>query len=889
MTKRHHLATLLGGFTVVLLLLLPKTTPLAAVPISTPLSPGAIASDGLIYLPFIANQYRPPTHISIDGDPADWAGYHVLITDPQGDSFGGGFDIAGVSALLNDRFLYVLIGTYGPRQDYAQLDLDIVTDNRSFVVSIKPDECWTGHLEETTGGQWKDVGEVAGAYIAGRQVVEYKILSSTFGAFTDLQLGVRPMGGECCGDGWYAIDDIGLVHVPRVSEAEPEPTVTYNACGAPVIKQDFDLTRIRGDEPHDIVISPDGKRAYALSRGTHYIFVIDVATNQIVAAIDLFTTARSPFGPGPDALALTPDGHLLLVANQTDNSVTLVDTTTNSIIKALPAPAFPMDVAVSPDGSVAYVVGHGEDLVAVIDLASRSVLTTIALPGNQVHPYAVAFTPDGSRAYVGTEGEALYRIDPTTYQVVATIIKPATGWSNGSVVITPDGRTAYLSSCDGNWVTKFDLVAEQLTQVFDIAQPEGLALSPDGSRLLVGRAGFSGLSDQDQRVVEIDPVSGEILGGVDIVSPAPHVSWQNDIQGMAFTPDGSSLYVAVVDADGIYVVETARLKVTGFIPLTAFARYRPTRAVISPDGATLYVADNYPQPAAISVIHLANGAVETIRDDYPLACAHQTQGLALSPDGTRLYAATDGHCILVIDTDQRKIIGSFSTGGTGNLSDLAIAPDGNKAYAVDWSGTLYSLDLVNRKTLSTVGTVNGAHYIKVSPDGQRAYITGWTGYAVVDLARNIVLHTQDFGGGSYFSAYNMRQVGVTPDSSQYIIGEFTVMHVFDTATFQELRLIDLFQWTPSMTLSTDVIFSPDGETAYLAMWDEKDILAFDTQNWQRTAVINVGRAPYFCVCPRYFALSPNGERLYAVCEQSDNVIAIDTTTNQVMDTISLWK
>jgi YVTN family beta-propeller protein len=767
-----------------------------------------------------------------------------------------------------------------------------VTDNRRFVVSIQPEVCWAGHIGETTSGQWEDIGDVAGAFIAGRESVEYKIPISIFGDFTELQLGVRPMGGKCCGANWYNLDSTSLARVQRLKEFEPEPvagSLTYNPCGAPVIGQSFDLTQARGDEPHDIVISPDGMRAYTMSRGTNLIFVIDLATNQIIAAIDLFTDVRSPFGPGPDALALTADGCLLLVANQTDSSVTLIDTTTNAILTTLPAPNFPMDVAVSPDGRVAYVVGHGEDRVAVIDLVAREVLTSIALPGRQVRPYAVAFTPDGSRAYVGTESETLYRIDPATHRVVASISKPATGWSNASLVITPDGNTAFLSSLAGNWVTKFDLITDQLVQTIDFDQPEGLALNPDGSRLMVGRFGFSGLTDQDWRVTALDPASGEIIGGVDIVSPAPHVAWQNDVQGMAFTPDGSKLYVAVVDSDGIYVVESATLDVTGFIPLTAFARYRPTRVVISPDGATLYVADNYPQPAAVNVIHFASGVVETIQSNLPGVCSQQTQGLALSPDGAWLYAATSGYCILVIDTQERKIIDSFNTGGTNSLTDLAIAPDGSKAYAVDSSGKLYMLSLVNNSTLITLETVRGAHYIKVSPDGQRAYITGSTGYAVVDLASNTIVHTLDFSQGDTFSDYNMRQIGIRPDSSQHIIGEFTGMHVYNAATFGELNYIDLFQWTPSMTLSTDIIFSPDGKTGYLAMWDEKAILVFDVQGWQRTAAISVGRAPYFCVCPRYFAMSPDGKMLYVACEQSDNVITIDTTTNQVVDTISLLK
>lgn len=856
---------------------------------SPPATPSEIASAPL---PTNTPEKTTVTRITIDGDSNDWADYEVLINDPQGDNSGGGFDVSTIRAFINDKFLYVLIDSYGSRRDYAQVDLDIVTDNRRFVVSIKPEVCWAGHIGETTSGKWEDIGDVTGAFIADKESVEYKIPFSFFGDFNELQLGVRPMGGECCGAKWYGVDSTSLVRVKRMDEFELEPvegSLTYNPCGASLIEQSFDLVHTRGDEPRDIVISPDGKRAYVISRGTNFIFVIDLATNQVIAGIDLFTDIRNPFGPGPEALALTPDGSMLLVANQVDSSVVLINTTSNAILTTLPAPNFPMDVAVSPDGRIAYVVGYGEDRVTVIDLATRKVLTSITLPGRDVRPYAVAFTPDGSQAYISTESESLFRINPATHKVVTRIYKPPTGWSNGSLVITPDGSTAFLSSFSGNWVSKFDLITGLLVQKIDFDQPEGLALSPDGSRLMVGRFGFSGLTDQDWRVTELDPASGETRGGVDIISPAPHVAWQNDVQGMAFTPDGSKLYIAVVDSDGVYVVESATLDVTGFIPLTAFARYRPTRVIISPDGATLYVADNYPQPASVSMIRLAKRTVETIQSNLKGICSQPTQALALSADGAKLYTATSGHCILVIDTQKSKIIDNFTTGGFNSLTDLAIAPDGRKIYAIDSSGKLYIINLENKFPLNTLETVKGAHYIKISPDGQYAYITGSTGYAVVDLANNNILHTTDFSQGGTFSAYNMRQIGIKPDSSQYVIGEFTGMHVYDAETFRELRYIDLFQWIPSMTLSTDIIFSPDGKTGYLALWDEKAVLVFDVQRWQLTAVISVGRAPYFCVCPRYFAFSPDGDTLYVACEQSDNVISIDTSTNQVAGTVSLLK
>lgn len=832
------------------------------------------------------------TQITIDGDSSEWDNYEELISDPQGDNSGGGFDISTIYAFINDEFLYVLINSYGSRLDYEQVDLDIDTDNRRFVVSIRPDTCWTGYIGETTSGKWEPIGDVTGAFIAARGSVEYKIPLRFFGDFSELQLVVRSMGGECCEEKWYSIDSTNPVNVQHTDEYEPKPvegSLVYNPCGAPVIEQSYNLAQTRGDEPHDIVISPDSKRAYVISRGTHFIFIIDLITNQVVDGIDLFTDTRNPFGPGPEALALTPDGSMLLVANQVDSSVVLIDTSSHSIIAILPAPNFPMDVAVSPDGRVAYVVGNGEDRVLVIDLADRDVLTSITLPGRNVKPYAVAFTPDGSRAYISTESEAMFRIDPTIHKVINRIDKPATGWSNGSLVITPDSNTAFLSSLSGNWITRFDLKTDQLVQKIDFDQPEGLALSPDGSRLMVGRFGFSGLTDQDWRVTELDPTSGDIIGGVEIISPAPHVAWQNDIQGMAFTPDGSTLYVAVVDSDGVYIVESATLKVTGFIPLTDYARYKPTRVVISPDGSTLYVANNYPQPASVSIIHLARGTVKTIHSNLKDACYQPAQALALLADGTKLFVATADHCILVIDTLESKIIDHFTTGGSNNLTDIAIAPDNSKIFAIDSSGILYVVTLEDKSPLITLETYMDAHYIKISPNGHYAYITGSTAYTVVDLRNLKIVHRMDFDQDGTFTAYNMRQIGINPDSSQYVIGEFTGMHIYDANTFKELRYIDLYQWVPSMTLSTDIIFTSDGKIGYLALWDEKAILVFDAQRWQRTAVISVGRAPFFCVCPRYFTLSPDEHTLYVACEQSDNIISIDTSTNKVVGIISLLK
>ncbi len=272
------------------------------------------------------------------------------------------------------------------------------------------------------------------------------------------------------------------------------------------------------------------------------------------------------------------------------------------------------------------------------------------------------------------------------------------------------------------------------------------------------------------------------------------------------------------------------------------------------------------------------------------------RGIALSPKGDILYIATSEHCILAVNTSTNEVINELHSGGKSGLSDLAIHPDGKKAYVIDLDGMFYELDLINNTVLRTLNTVPGAHYLKLAPDGKRAYISGSRGYAIVDLNKLTLLHTEDYGAktGAYdqatqgtFSTYFMRQIGIKPNLSQYVVGEFQSMHVYDAASFKELQHINLFNWTRSMALSTDILFAPDGKTGYAAMWDEKVVIVFDAIRWKATDVIDVGRAPYFGVCPRYLALSPDGMVLYVANEQSDNITAIDTQKKQIIRVYNL--
>jgi YVTN family beta-propeller protein len=831
------------------------------------------------------------TEITIDGDPSDWERYDVLITDPQNDHEGGGFDIAALRAFGNDKFLYALVETHRPPADYVQVDLEVSAGDREFIISFRPQEFSSGFMGDVTGGEFKEIGEVVGSQSAAGQAVEFKLPLSAFQTISDLSLSVRPMAGECCQHpDWYAVDS--LASIPVVALNEVEPAVDLAPLPSPpeqaqMIEQtQLDLSRYRCDEPADIVTNADRSLAYAVCGNVDTLFVINTGTNQVIDALPLHEVAQHPFGPAPRQIEITPDDAMLLVANEMDSSLTLIDAATLSVITTLRLDMEPQRIAVSPDGNIAYVVGHASGHLTVVDLNTRQILMTPPLPG-LIAPYSVAFAPDGSAAYVAAIEGGMYQIDPATHQPIKHVDLPEAGW-RGDMVVTKNGATVYLAAVGSDWIAEIDTATMQMTRQLDVMRPQALLLSEDESVMFVGN--FTSFTDF-QPLVVLDLASGALVDQIVLNTPAPHVAWTPDIEGLAFVGDGTRIYAPGIDADGIFVIDVATQRQSGFIPLNDYAVYQPEHLIISSDGSTLYTVNIAPQAPAVSVIDVAGGDVTTHdyrQEDEP--CFGQAGSIDITPDDSTLYVSTDT-CLLTFDTASTSFIAStpidLPAGNT--IRDLVISPAGNLIYLVDSGGVVSTLD---RDTLTVTGTVQAiedGYNIKISPDGSRVYVTGWTQYAAINTSTNTVLTTEtiNVSGNEQLNAYPDRAIGIPPGHEFYTIGDFFYMQVYHAATNQLLRSIDLEPWAPGRTLVTDVIFSPDGNTGYLALWDLKGVTAFDPTTWQVVAQIDTGLDPVYCICPNDFAISPDGSRLYVTCEQSDNIVVIDAETNQVVDVIEL--
>ena len=178
---------------------------------------------------------------------------------------------------------------------------------------------------------------------------------------------------------------------------------------------------------------------------------------------------------------------------------------------------------------------------------------------------------------------------------------------------------------------------------------------------------------------------------------------------------------------------------------TAARFNHPTDVVISPDGASAYVADSDNHTirrldlATATVTTLAGSAGTPGSDDGTGAAAgfNRPRKLALTPDGTRLIVAdTNNHTIrqLVIGSGAVTTVAGLAgvagtVNGTGPASrftapaDIAISPDGARAWIVQLNDrTVRQLNLTTFVVTTALGELRsgGPWDVDVSDDGRFA-------------------------------------------------------------------------------------------------------------------------------------------------------------------------
>lgn len=255
--------------------------------------------------------------------------------------------------------------------------------------------------------------------------------------------------------------------------------------------------------------------------------------------------------------------------------------------------------------------------------------------------------------------------------------------------------------------------------------PHNLAFTPDGSALYVANL-TSPVEPGFVSVVEVGAyeVVATVAAGVQ-----PH--------GVAVTPDGRFAWVTNIGGDDVTVIDTTTNEPAGAaIPVGG----GPAEVAFTPDGAKGYVSNG--DDGTVSVVDAG-----VLRVTKTIATGRGSMGLAVSHDGRLVFESEP--------TDNRLSV--IDTGSDTVVNALALAQPHSIALAgetlVITTSAEESLVLIDARSLSQVGAIpvpGRPQMVAVSPDCRRAYATllDAAAVAVVDLGERRLLATIDLGEGS---------------------------------------------------------------------------------------------------------------------------------------------
>jgi YVTN family beta-propeller protein len=268
-----------------------------------------------------------------------------------------------------------------------------------------------------------------------------------------------------------------------------------------------------GPDPHEVVASTDGTRAYISNYGGgayNTLTVIDLVNQKSLGTVDLgalrgphglhfvggkvwFTAeaakAIGSYNPSTNKIDLVlgsgqdgthmiytfPDLARIVTTNVGSGSVTFFEKRAgpreNWSITTISAGGRAEGFDVTPGGKTVWAANAQEGTITMIDVASKTVATFAA---NVQGANRLKFTPDGTLALVSTLGSPDLRLIKASDRSEVKRIPVGTGAAG--IEIQPDGARAYVACSPDNYVAVIDLQSMQVVGRIDAGRnPDGLA------------------------------------------------------------------------------------------------------------------------------------------------------------------------------------------------------------------------------------------------------------------------------------------------------------------------------------------------------------------------------------------------------------------------------
>src|SRR5450759_332083 len=365
----------------------------------------------------------------------------------------------------------------------------------------------------------------------------------------------------------------------------------------------------------------------------------------------------------PFNLTVSKDGNRLYVVAQEANALMVVDAGTHKVLDKITVGNLPHSVILSKDGQTAYVSNQWSDNVSVIDLAASKVVDTLNTANG---PAGLSLSSDGNFLYVvDSYSSNISVIDVNTGEER----KRFTAGNNPTgTELSPDGKTLYVTSRRAliapygeTLKTELTIVDESIQRIIDrmniesAYMMENVAFTPTGDLALVT------LIRPKNLIPSIQVEQGWMMThGIGIIEQKENGrvvqllldepnAYYSDPFDIVISPDGKKAFVSHSGVNCISVVDI--------------------------DSIRTLMAESSPEMLKTYSNHLGISSRYVLKR---ITTGANPKGLALSPDGKRLYVAEQlEDRIAVINTESLETINTIDLGGPRRIT---VARQGRRLF-----------------------------------------------------------------------------------------------------------------------------------------------------------------------------------------------------------------
>jgi len=240
-----------------------------------------------------------------------------------------------------------------------------------------------------------------------------------------------------------------------------------------------------GEEPHEVIVTPDGRKAYVSNVKSRSVSVVDLDSYKVLRTI------RSPVLDYPHGLGITADGRWVLLTSEGSHRLVLIDARRDVIARAVTTSQSGSHlVALIEQGRRAFIANRGSDTVTVMSLPDLKVRRNIRVGRG---PEGIAAAPNDRFVAVALQGSAqLALLDGASGDLVATL---PVGQTPIRVAFAGRSFTAIVSNRDSNDVTVLDLLSRRVLATVPVGRrPGGVVVNPTGSRAFVANNNSNSVS-----------------------------------------------------------------------------------------------------------------------------------------------------------------------------------------------------------------------------------------------------------------------------------------------------------------------------------------------------------------------------------------------------------